>query len=74
VVKGVTYTQHAVQRMLPVGMGGRGIPPSVVENTITHGSKAVGNKPDSIVHTFDNVIVVTNEALNKVITVFTTGR
>jgi RHS repeat-associated protein len=72
VINGIEYTTEALYRMAPAGMG-RGVPPSVVENAIQYGSKALGNKPDTVVHTFENVTVVTNSAANKVITVIKTG-
>ena len=31
----------------------RGVPPSVIENAINFGSKALGNTPQEIVHTFE---------------------
>lgn len=50
-----------------------GVPPSVVENAIKYGSKIPGSKPDTIRNVFENVTVITNDALNKVITVWKTG-
>ncbi len=73
VINGIKYTVEAVKRMEPVGFGGRGVPPSVVENAIKYGEKSLGNKPDSIVNTLENVTAITNEALNTVITVIKTG-
>ena len=58
--------------MEPVGFGGRGIPPSVVENAIKYGSKTVGETGE-IIHAFENLEVVTNNALNTVITVIKIG-
>jgi hypothetical protein len=72
VINDIEYTTEALYRMAPVGMG-RGVPPSVVENAIRFGSKALGNKPDTVVHTFENVTVVTNSAATRVITVIKTG-
>jgi len=78
---GIEYTTHALERMAPVGMiqkgtemVSRGMPPSVVEHAIQYGTKTVGNQPGTIVHTFQNVTVVTNNAANRVITVIKTGR
>jgi len=81
IVRGIEYTEHALERMAPRGlvqkgteMISRGVPPSVVENAIQHGAKSAGNQPGTVVHTFENVRVVTNAAANRVITVITTGR
>jgi hypothetical protein len=75
VINGVEYTVHALEKMAPRGMiqkgteiGSRGIPPSVVENAINYGVKSPGNAAGEIVHSFENVIVVTNQAGNRVIT------
>ncbi len=51
-----------------------GVPPSVVENAIKFGAKSPGNTAREIVHTFENVRVVTNPEATRVITVITTGR
>jgi hypothetical protein len=59
--------------MAPVGLGGRGIPPSAVENAITFGTKGAGNVPGTVVHVFKNVTVVTDEAAKVVISVIKTG-
>ena len=72
VINGIQYTQHAIMRMEPVGFGGRGVPPSVVQNAIDFGSKVVG-KSGEIIHTFENVAVVTDDLLNTIITVIKTG-
>lgn len=74
IIRGIEYTEHALERMVPRGLGGRGIPPSVVENAIQHGTRTVGNQPGTLVFTFENVRIVTNAAANRVITVITTGR
>jgi hypothetical protein len=55
-----------------VGMG-RGVPPSVVEHAIEFGTKAPGDLPDTMIHVFENVTVVTHDAGNVVITVMKTG-
>ena len=57
-----------------VEMISRGVPPSVVENAIKFGSKSSGNTPGVIIHTFENVRVVTDSEAVRVITVITTGR
>ena len=59
--------------MAPRGLGGRGVPVTVVENAIKNGTKAAGSQPGTIVHVFENVRVVTNQAANRVITVITNG-
>lgn len=46
----------------------------LAENAIKYGAKSAGNEPGTIVHIFENVRVVTNQAANRVITVITTGR
>ena len=81
VINGLEYTTHALERMSPRGliqkgteMVSRGVPPSVVENVIKFGSKSPGNTASEIVHTFENVRVVTNPEATRVITVITTGR
>lgn len=77
IIRGIEYTEHALERMAPGGLIqqgnkiiSRGIPPSVVENAIQHGTKSAGSQPGTIVHIFENVRVVTNQAANRVITVY----
>jgi RHS repeat-associated protein len=74
IIRGIEYTEHAIERMAPRGLGGRGVPVSVVENTIKNGTKSAGSQPGTVIHIFENVRVVTNQAANRVITVITTGR
>ena len=81
VVNSIEYTTHALERMPPRGLIqsgteviSRGVPPSVLENAINFGSKTLGNTPHEIIHTFENVRVVTNLDATKVITVITTGK
>lgn len=81
IINNIEYVPHAVERMAPHGLiqngieiVSRGIPPSVVENAIKFGIKIPGNKPNTIVHIFENVKVVTNSENTRVITVITTGR
>jgi hypothetical protein len=52
-------------------MQARGIPPSVVENTIQHGQPYPGNTPGTTVYydPVNNVRVVTNNTTGNVITV-----
>ena len=52
----------------------RGVPPSVVENAIKFGVKSPGNTVNEIIHTFENVRVVTDLEATRVITVITVGR
>jgi len=73
VINKIQYTVHALEQMAPRGFGGRGVPPSVVQNAIDYGSKTVGNTIGTVVSTYENVAVVTNDALNRVITVITKG-
>jgi hypothetical protein len=74
-INGITYRPHAQARMMPVGfVGGRGVPPSVVENAIKHGAKSPGHYSGTVVHRFENVTVVTNTSGNLVYTVIKTGR
>lgn len=47
----------------------RGVPPSVIENAIKFGNKAIGNTANEVIHTYDNIRVVTNAEQNVVITV-----
>jgi RHS repeat-associated protein len=54
------YTKHAIERMAPVGFGGRGIPPSVVEHAVQYGEKTQG-KFGRTIHTFENVRVITEK-------------
>lgn len=80
-VDGIKYTDHALKRMAPVGLlqkgnqiVSRGVTPSVVKHAIQNGAKSSGNRPGTVVHTFENVRVVTNKAADRVITVIKTGR
>ena len=50
----------------------RGIPPSVVENAIKFGEKT-SQGIDRVVHTYENITVVTNDAADTVITVIGKG-
>ncbi len=72
-INGITYTKHALERMKPSGFGGRGVPPSAVENAIRFGEVHLGREPGTLVFIYENVTVVTNEAGNLVITVVKTG-
>jgi RHS repeat-associated protein len=77
VFNGLEYTDHALRRMAPRGLGGRGVPPSVVENAIEYGKQMLGNKPDTLKHVYDNVTVITTDSIvaaRRVITVFVKKR
>jgi RHS repeat-associated protein len=65
-IAGRDYTGHALDQMQ-----GRGIPPSVVENTVQNGVPSVGNKPGTTVFydSANNVTVVTDTGSGRVITV-----
>jgi hypothetical protein len=60
------FSGHAVDRMQ-----GRGIPPSVVTDTILNGQTAPGNQPGTTTHydPTNNVTVVTNTTTGNVITI-----
>jgi RHS repeat-associated protein len=73
IINGIEYSAHALERMAPVGIGGRGVPVSAVENAIRCGRELPGNTPGTVLHVFENVTVVTNTAGNFVISVIKTG-
>ena len=73
IINGIEYTIHALGRMVPVGLGGRGVPPSAVENAIRYGATLPGREPGTIVHVYENVMVVTDALSKVVITVIKTG-
>ena len=73
VLNGLRYTHHALERMAPAFNGGRGVPPSVVAHAIQNGTKVAGSTPGTIIHTFENVRVVTDTASKVVITVIKTA-
>ena len=75
------YAEHALERMAPRGLiqkgteiVSRGVPTSVVENAIEFGTKTMGNTPQEIIHTFENVRVITNSDATRIITVITIGK
>jgi hypothetical protein len=70
---GITYSIHALERMMPVGLGGRGIPPSVVQNAIEYGDRSYGDFPNVVKIVYANVTVIYNTLTNTVITVIKTG-
>jgi hypothetical protein len=67
VIGGRTYTGHALDQMQ-----NRGLVPSVVENTITHGQKSAGNLIGTTRYydPVNNVSVVVDTATGRVITVY----
>jgi hypothetical protein len=67
-INGINYSGHAIDRMQE-----RGYTPTVIENAIRNGSRANGNKPNTIVITdsINNFRVIMNPKSNKVITVIT---
>ena len=77
VINGITYTTHALERMMPKGFlfdqighfASRGIPPSVVQNAIQFGVRLPGNKPGTVRFIYEGIVVITNEVGNVVITV-----
>ncbi|MBM3208644.1 MAG: hypothetical protein FJZ57_08650 [Chlamydiae bacterium] len=80
-INNLEYSTHALERMSPRGLIqrgteiiSRGVPPSVIENAIKFGIKIPGNTNNEIVHVFENVKVVTNPEMNRVITVITTRK
>ena len=69
------YTEHAVGRMLPTAMGGRGIAPAFVEAAIQTGSRItqVVNGVTRTIFTSGNVQVVTEQGGRLVVTVMRVG-
>ncbi len=67
-INGINYSGHAIDRMQE-----RGYTPTVIENAIRNGSRANGNKPNTIVITdsINNFRVIMDPKNNKVITVIT---
>jgi RHS repeat-associated protein len=74
VIDGLNYTKEALTRMEPVGLGGRGVPPSVVKNAVDWGIKTASDTvAGRVISTYENVRVVTDESLKNIITVIKTG-
>jgi hypothetical protein len=74
VSNGITYTKHALQRMMPVGLGGRGIPPSVVQNALSFGQRLPDKDDEAIVHIIDeNVTLIVNGVTNTLVTLWKNG-
>ena len=69
------YTEHATQRMLPTGMGGRGIAPGFVEAAIEHGTTRtqIVKGVTRTIHTAGNVQVVTEQGGRIIVTVMRVG-
>ena len=63
VIGGREYTGHALDRMQETGMT-----PTVVENTISAGTRTAGNRIGTTKHFTDEVMVVTDDATGRVIT------
>jgi hypothetical protein len=51
------------------GVLGRGVPPSAIENAIIYGASAPGKTPDTIIYTYENIVVAWSTTLQQVITV-----
>ncbi len=66
---GVEFSVEALERMAPRGLGGRGVPPSVVRDVIANGSKIPGNTAGTTVHILNNVQVVTANGGKTIVTV-----
>ena len=72
-IDGRLYTQHAIERMSPRALGnapggiaGRGVPPSVVENVIQHGSLGsigVSGSTTRVSKTLGNVEVILEQGI-----------
>ena len=74
IINGIEYSVHALERMSPVGLGGRGMPPSVVENAINYGTQVLSKyDPTAKIFTYENANVVYNFVTNVVITVYKGG-
>ncbi|WP_269571458.1 RHS repeat-associated core domain-containing protein [Shewanella denitrificans] len=63
-ISGTPFSTHALSRMQ-----GRGIPPSAVLNAIQNGTSRPGNRPNTTVHNYGNVTVITNSTTGNVISV-----
>ncbi|MDR3577814.1 MAG: RHS repeat-associated core domain-containing protein [Anaerolineaceae bacterium] len=73
IINGITYSIHALDQMSPVDSGGRGVPPSVVENALNFGVEFLTKDNGIVKYTYDNVVVVWNNIENVVVTVIKTG-
>ena len=67
-IGGRRYSGHAIERMV-----GRGIPPSVIEDTINNGVQQAGDASGTTVHTSSNATVVTSDDDGGVVTLWPNG-
>ncbi len=75
-IGGWLFTRHAIERMVPRGLGGRGIPPDVIFDTIRHGRIIESRVVDGVIRDvirLQNVSVVIELATKTVVTVITYG-
>ncbi|NQY37122.1 MAG: RHS domain-containing protein [Alteromonadaceae bacterium] len=63
-IRGTPFSIHSLSRMQ-----GRGIPPSAVLNALRYGVTTHGNKPNTTMHRYENISVVTNSTTGTIITV-----
>jgi hypothetical protein len=80
IINGIEYADHVLARMAPKGyeyidaagrtVEGRGIPTTVVENAMQFGKKIVQEGGEKIMHAYDDVRVITNKTLDRVVTVW----
>jgi RHS repeat-associated protein len=73
VINGVTYSVHALRRMEPDGFGGRGVPPSVVENALRFGLQEPSDEAGWVWYVYENVRVLATTTGEFVRTVIKTG-
>jgi hypothetical protein len=59
--------------MMPEGLGGRGIPPSVVQNALAWGESTPTEEELVVKSVYENVSVVYNQITNTVVTLWKTG-
>jgi RHS repeat-associated protein len=72
-IDGITYSEHALEQMMPNGLGGRGIPPSAVQNALTYGTREATRDAGVVRVVYENVTVLWNEIDRVVVTVIRTG-
>ena len=63
-ISGMPFSTHAMSRMQD-----RGVPPSVVFNAISNGTRSPGNQPNTTVHKYENITVITNSTTGTVVSV-----
>jgi hypothetical protein len=73
-INGIVYSSHALDRMMPVGLGGRGVPPLVVQNTLINGEIRSSIVVDRLIFTYENVRVIYDTNAGLVISVIKIGR